>query len=69
MIFITISNRGLSSPVDHKSLKQQDPPEANTMVNVTFKDSDTTINDQLISLVLNYLGWLKKFVDTMLLPS
>jgi hypothetical protein len=41
MIFITISNRGLSSPVDHKNLKQQDPPEANTMVNVTFKDSDT----------------------------
>ncbi|MFX0052694.1 MAG: hypothetical protein ACFE8U_15555 [Candidatus Hermodarchaeota archaeon] len=41
ILFLTISNSGLSSPVDYKNINQEDPPIANTMVNVTFKNSDT----------------------------
>ncbi|MFX0206889.1 MAG: hypothetical protein ACFFDT_12960 [Candidatus Hodarchaeota archaeon] len=41
LLFLTISNSGLSSPVDYKNINQEGPPIANTIVNVTFRDSDT----------------------------
>ncbi|MFX0171344.1 MAG: hypothetical protein ACFE9L_05440 [Candidatus Hodarchaeota archaeon] len=41
LIFINISNKGISSPVVHKNLEQEEAAVANTGVNVTFRDSDT----------------------------